>query len=726
MGCVVVGRGFVLVAAGLLLDAPGPPPVQAIATLTVNTAIDTDQRDDFLSLREALLLTAFATDRGVDGGVGMDCLTVGEAALLSGVNLVAAPVVMPPAPFPCFYDPVVETRYRIDPANPGVGVGVANRIVFTQEVGVIFVAGSALPPLKAGSSIDGTRAADRVVLAGDLIASGSGLTLDSCCNAQNAVRNLIIRNFPAHGIEASSQSDSSFQGLVIFGNQGDGMRFNAATNVRIGGPADADRNVVHRNGGNGITILGAGAADVELNNRIENNCVGLRSDGQLPDGNGGDGIALLDAGANLIIGNTVSANRGSGIHISGPAAHANQVLANAIGTDSTATAARGNARNGVQIDGGAQRNAIGVPGAGNIVSGNGAHGIALLGTGTTDNRIDRNSIGTDGRGMFAIANGENGVAVAEGAAANLISANLISGNLQNGILLRGATTANNTVSGNRIGTNGGRTGSIGNARHGLLIDGGARFNVVSSATVAYNGGAGAAVLPGSFGNTLNFIAIYANGGLGIDLDDDGVGCATGDSGGDRCNAPPTIARATSREASGTAAAAARVAIYIPDDDASGYGEGSQLLTTVTADRSGAWTAHFTPSLCPTDGAQLRITATSTVAGAGTSEFAPNTALTCVPDATATPTTARSPSPAGVGTSTPTGTPPAATATRPPTCWGDCDGNRAVSVAELLTMVNIDLGQRPVADCAPGDRDGSGQIAVDEILTAVINALHGCA
>jgi hypothetical protein len=49
----------------------------------------------------------------------------------------------------------------------------------------------------------------------------------------------------------------------------------------------------------------------------------------------------------------------------------------------------------------------------------------------------------------------------------------------------------------------------------------------------------------------------------------------------------------------------------------------------------------------------------------------------------------------------------------------------VTVDEILTMVNIALGNVPVADCLAGDRNQDGTITVDEILTAVYKALNGC-
>ncbi|HEX7408844.1 MAG TPA: hypothetical protein VF515_14510 [Candidatus Binatia bacterium] len=41
------------------------------------------------------------------------------------------------------------------------------------------------------------------------------------------------------------------------------------------------------------------------------------------------------------------------------------------------------------------------------------------------------------------------------------------------------------------------------------------------------------------------------------------------------------------------------------------------------------------------------------------------------------------------------------------------------------MVNIALGNTPLLNCEAGDANHDGQITVDEILTAVNNALNGC-
>ncbi|MFI5396006.1 MAG: carboxypeptidase regulatory-like domain-containing protein [Candidatus Binatia bacterium] len=59
------------------------------------------------------------------------------------------------------------------------------------------------------------------------------------------------------------------------------------------------------------------------------------------------------------------------------------------------------------------------------------------------------------------------------------------------------------------------------------------------------------------------------------------------------------------------------------------------------------------------------------------------------------------------------------------CVGDCNGNDQVTVDELLTMVNIALGNAGISTCRAGDANDDGQISVDEILTAVNNSLNGC-
>jgi hypothetical protein len=98
--------------------------------------------------------------------------------------------------------------------------------------------------------------------------------------------------------------------------------------------------------------------------------------------------------------------------------------------------------------------------------------------------------------------------------------------------------------------------------------------------------------------------------------------------------------------------------------------------------------------------------------------------------TATPTNTATPTETPTATSTPTET-PTPTVTETPTatpirCIGDCDGSGTVAIDELVRAVNIALGTQPVANCLPADRDRNGRVTVDELVAAVSNALRGCA
>ena len=71
------------------------------------------------------------------------------------------------------------------------------------------------------------------------------------------------------------------------------------------------------------------------------------------------------------------------------------------------------------------------------------------------------------------------------------------------------------------------------------------------------------------------------------------------------------------------------------------------------------------------------------------------------------------------TSTPTATPGVSG------CMGDCNGDGVVTVDEIITGVDIALGNVDLSDCDVMDDNGDDVVTVDEILTAVNNALNGC-
>lgn len=69
--------------------------------------------------------------------------------------------------------------------------------------------------------------------------------------------------------------------------------------------------------------------------------------------------------------------------------------------------------------------------------------------------------------------------------------------------------------------------------------------------------------------------------------------------------------------------------------------------------------------------------------------------------------------------TPTPTPPRAA------CAGDCNEDGQVAVDEIVTAVNIALGNAPLTRCAAADVDGNRAITVDELIAALNRALTGC-
>ncbi len=75
--------------------------------------------------------------------------------------------------------------------------------------------------------------------------------------------------------------------------------------------------------------------------------------------------------------------------------------------------------------------------------------------------------------------------------------------------------------------------------------------------------------------------------------------------------------------------------------------------------------------------------------------------------------------------TPTSTPD------PQACVGDCNGDGAVMIDDLIRMVNIALGLAPIcpndvnSGCLAGDATCDCEITVDDIIRAVQNSLQGC-
>ncbi len=165
----------------------------------------------------------------------------------------------------------------------------------------------------------------------------------------------------------------------------------------------------------------------------------------------------------------ISGNDTHGIEMNGGG---ETVQGNRIGTNAAGTAAIANSGIGVILAGATPSTLGGTgPGAGNLISGNGAAGVYVVAT--SGNVVQGNLIGTDVAGTAAIPN-DAGVQFSN-ASSNTIGGsspparNIISGNTFDGVSLDGFNNSANTVDGNYIGT--GITGNLdlGNGRDGVKV-----------------------------------------------------------------------------------------------------------------------------------------------------------------------------------------------------------------------------------------------------------------
>ena len=161
-------------------------------------------------------------------------------------------------------------------------------------------------------------------------------------------------------------------------------------------------------------------------------------------GSGSNGLEL-QGGDSTINGLVIEGFGGDGIKID--TAGGDVVTNCRIGTNAPGTAAPGNARMGIEINGAASGPTFGVggnviggttPAARNVISGNGILGVVVIGS--NGNTIEGNRIGTNAAGTAALPNSEHGLEIL-GAKSNVIggtapgAGNLISGNGEHGVLV---------------------------------------------------------------------------------------------------------------------------------------------------------------------------------------------------------------------------------------------------------------------------------------------------
>ncbi len=369
----------------------------------------------------------------------------------------------------------------------------------------------------------------------------------------STVRGLVINRFAHTGIEIEVNGGNIIQGNYIgtdmtgtlaLGNADDGVLLLAPNNT-IGGTTLAARNIISGNQEQGIRMQGSEASG----NIVQGNFIGVDRTGMVALGNGTDcchsGIVLhLGASNNTIggnipgAGNVISGNTADGVTITDSGTSGNIVAGNLIGTNKTGDQGLGNSFAGVAMFGSTSDNRIGgtEAGAGNVISGNGASGIAIFDAGTIDNIIQGNSIGTDVTGMFDLGNFEDGIVIAGGSintVGGLVggSRNIISGNNGSGIVIINDGTNGNVVQGNFIGTDVNGTALLPNDSKGIAIFSGATNNRIGGTTsearniisgnrdngiVIYGQGASANTVQGNYiGTDVSGTRALGNIGYGI-------------------------------------------------------------------------------------------------------------------------------------------------------------------------------------------------------------------
>ncbi|HXG64790.1 MAG TPA: right-handed parallel beta-helix repeat-containing protein [Blastocatellia bacterium] len=511
---------------------------------------------------------------------------------------------------------------------------------------------TALPPITTDAvTIDGTSEPDFagspvIELSGAIVgASANGLTIhaDGC-----VVRGLVINRFDAGILVAESPEGPVISSGFIEGNylgtdvsgtadlgNATGVRVDIAA-ITIGGTAAAARNLIS---GNGTGIIGGGGMTVR------GNFIGTDVTGTVALGNSGRGVSFSGGGQTIVGGtesgarNIISGNGGDAVTFNDTGS--SLVQGNYIGVDVTGANALGNSGDGVNLTEGPYTVGGTTPAARNVVSANTGDGVVANFSALVE--VLGNYIGTNSAGTQALGNSGSGINCVEGetvGGATPGARNIISGNGSNGVTISGTDTS---VLGNYIGTDVTGTAALGNLGDGVrLLDQGNTIGGTDSSAgnvIAFNGGDGVAITFPGPGNPILSNSIFANGGLGIDLGDDGVTpndpCDADTGANDLQNFPvltAVTASASSVTLQGQLNSSPNTTYLLQffansAPDPTGFGEGERLIGSTSVTTDGSCNASFSATLPAAVGAGQFITATATDPGRNTSEFSNAVAVT---------------------------------------------------------------------------------------------------
>ncbi len=349
-------------------------------------------------------------------------------------------------------------------------------------------------------------------------------------------------------------------------------------------------------------------------------------------GGSADGL-VLQASSSVIRGLAINDFPGRGVVVQ---AASIIVEGNHIGTNLAGTAIKANDGAGISIEAVGGSTVGGVTAlATNVISGNGGSGIVVGGVGASSNVIQGNLIGTNRAGTIALSNGTNGVTLLVGANSTAIggasagSRNVISGNAIHGILVADSVSGG-TIENNAIGSGPDGTGDLGNKGDGVHMVG--FNNVIQGNRIASNTGDGVTVEAAATGVRITQNAMAGNGGLAIDLSDDGVTANDlndNDNGANELQNFPVLTDATSvggtTNVIGTLATEAsssyRIEFFASAScDPSGNGEGDIYLGFINVTTNVLGVADFQSSFAVNIAATPSVTAIAIDTAGNTSEY----------------------------------------------------------------------------------------------------------
>ena len=526
-------------------------------------------------------------------------------------------------------------------ASGGIGLWGTN-----GTVGLCYVGTDVTGTLDRGNGTDGV----------SVLGSGNRVGSPTLPNLVSGNGGPGISVSGANHVVEGNRVGTNAAGTAAIPNDTDGIAVSgsqvSSPGNRVGGSAAGAGNLVSGNIRAGIVVSGGFATGTI----VQGNRVGTNANGDAALPNGTRGIEVNQAASGTVIGgsntgegNLVSGNTSHGIFVFDGQTTGTVIKGNRIGTSADGTAAIPNLT-GIVLNQNSLNTFIGgtQAGDGNQISGNRLNAISI-GLGSHGNVVEGNRIGTDPSGLTAVPNvrdaGDIRGAITVSATNNRIggsqagACNVIAGNGGTGVEIAGGQAVQ--VLGNRIGANAGGQ-PLPNGAYGMMIYGGAGPNPIGGIAsgegneIAHNAAAGVWVLGNTtFDNRIEGNSIHDNGGLGIDLEGEGIDFNDNgdqDGGGNGTMNFPLLTSATLSGAglaiAGTLSSFAnepcRVCFYANAAcDPSGCGEGTVFLGTTDVTTNGSGQAVISVTLPVLDlGGNLRITATTSDSFGSTSEFSP--------------------------------------------------------------------------------------------------------